>query len=224
MIRAVLFDLDDTLVDQGAAAHAAVVPWAREHGLIGTDTELRRRWEHISAPHFKAWQRRLVTFQEQRRARVRDFLPHLDLVSDDDADAHFADYLRAYEANWHPFDDAAPTLFALRRRGLGCSVLTNGETEQQGRKLQVTGLSGLVDTVICSSTLPAGKPDSRAFQGALDLLGLAPAEVLMVGDSLENDVRGAQAVGMSAILLDRSGAYLNHPGLIVIKSLSGIPL
>jgi putative hydrolase of the HAD superfamily len=63
--------------------------------------------------------------------------------------------------------------------------------------------------MVASSSLPAGKPDPRAFQHMLGLLGLAADEALMVGDSLDKDVDGALAAGLPAVLLDRSGA---HPG------------
>lgn len=55
--------------------------------------------------------------------------------------------------------------------------------------------------------LPAGKPDRRAFVRALELLGVTGAEALMVGDSIENGVRGALNAGLDAVLLDRHAAH-----------------
>lgn len=108
-------------------------------------------------------------------------------------------------------------------RGVRRAVLTNGVEDQQHRKLRATGLPLAVDLVICSSSLSAGKPDPRAFHEALSRLGLAADEVLMVGDSVENDVRGASAVGIRAVLLDRSGNQLELASTSVITSLSEVP-
>ena len=196
-----LFDLDDTLVDQESAANAAVVAWAAEHGIH--DVEVPQRWGAISEVHYGRYQRRELTFAEQRRARAREFLA-LE-VSDDDADAIFAGYLRRYEAGWTLFDDAIPALRRARSAGLAVAIFTNGNEDHQRQKLRLLGLEDEVDVLIASSSLPAGKPDPRAFRGALERVRAHAPETLMIGNSLEKDVRGALRVGLRAILIDRSG-------------------
>lgn len=69
-----------------------------------------------------------------------------------------------------------------------------------------------VDAVVASSSMPAGKPDPRAFQAALARLGTPADEAMMIGDSLQMDVRGALRAGLEAILLDRRS---HHPSLEV---------
>lgn len=207
MISTVLFDLDDTLVDQAGAARAALVPWAAEIGVCGTADQITHRWAAISDPHYQRYQRREVTFEQQRRARVREFAPHLMRTDDTAADAAFASYLRRHEAAWVCFDDAVPTLRRLRSAGLRVGILTNGGERHQNLKLDLVGLRDEVEVMISSSTLPFGKPDPRAFTTALHRLQVAPHETLMVGNSIEKDVLGALAVGMDAILLDRAGTH-----------------
>lgn len=163
----VLFDLDDTLVDQKSAANAAVLDWAAEHGI--DDEDVAHRWGAISAVHYARYQRRELTFAQQRRARAREFLS-LD-VSDADADAIFAGYLERYEAGWTLFDDAIPALRRARSAGLTVAVFTNGNEDHQRQKLQMFGLEDEVDAVIASSSLPVGKPDPRAFHAALERVG-----------------------------------------------------
>ena len=226
MIRAVLFDLDDTLVDQESAATAAVVAWAASLGITGP--HVAADWARISGRHYARHQRREITFAAQRRERVREFLSSAPAVvgsaptdsgsgpgvvglplTDDAADDLFAGYLERYEAGWAAFDDAVPALRRARAAGLTVAVLTNGDEAQQRRKLDRTGLATEVDVLLASSALPAAKPDPRAFRAATGRLGVEPAGALMVGDSLGTDVRGALAAGLSAVLLDRRGA---HPG------------
>lgn len=203
MLRAVMFDLDDTLIDSTSAVTAAVVAWAAEHGV--DDAEVAQRWLDLSDVHFARYQRREVSFLDQRRERVREFLT-LE-VDDAAADEIFASYLARYEAGWVAFDDARPTLRRARARGLRVAILTNGEEDHQRRKLERLGLTAEIDLLICSSMLSFGKPDPRAFAEALDLVGVAAAEALMVGDSLDIDIRGALAAGIDAVLLDRTDRH-----------------
>lgn len=70
MPRAIIFDLDDTLVDQAGAARRAVVGWAAEHGITGVG--VADRWETVSDVHYRRYQSREIGFQEQRRARARE--------------------------------------------------------------------------------------------------------------------------------------------------------
>jgi putative hydrolase of the HAD superfamily len=101
--------------------------------------------------------------------------------------------------------DAAPALEALRGRGLRLVVVSNWDCSLPS-VLDSVGLLALVDGVVTSAAAGAAKPDPRIFQAALELAGCAPAEALHVGDSAENDVAGAAAVGIRALLLDRDGA------------------
>jgi putative hydrolase of the HAD superfamily len=215
VLCAVLFDLDDTLVDQASAARVAVAAWAAEHGVFGPEVTVR--WKAISEVNYARYQRRELTFQEQRRARVREFLGIE--ASDVEADQLFAGYLARYEAAWTVFDDALPALRRFRDAGFGVAILTNGDDEHQRLKVERLGLADEIDDLIASSTLPAGKPDRRAFLAAAERLNHAPNQLLMVGNSLDTDVHGALAAGIDAILLDRHDA---HPGVAVrrIRSLN----
>lgn len=203
MLRAVLFDLDDTLIDQASAAGAAVEAWAAEHGI--TDADVRQRWALVSEANYVRYQRRELTFAQQRQERVREFMAVE--IDDEEADELFSGYLARYEAGWTTFEDAVPALRRARAAGLTVGVLTNGDEEQQRSKLQKLGLEDEIDYLIASSMLPAGKPDLRAFQYAVHRVGVGAREALMVGDSLEKDVRGALSAGLNATLLDRYDAH-----------------
>ena len=83
--HAVVFDLDDTLFDHTGSAADAVAGWVTKLGATPSD-ELLERWFAIETTHFDAWLAGRVSHQEQRRLRLRDFLPLLDLpVPDGDA-------------------------------------------------------------------------------------------------------------------------------------------
>ncbi len=209
-MRAVIFDLDDTLVDHTSAARTASIEWGRANGLVGSDSELASTWSAIATPHYRAYQLREVTFDGQRRARVREFLPHLDLSADDAADEAFRGYSEVYHASWTAFPDAVPALRRAREAGLLAAVLTNGDHDHQRLKLERVGLDGEVDRVFTSDEFALGKPDPAAFLGACALLGVEPADALMVGDSVVADFEGALGAGMHALLLDRRDEHPSH--------------
>ena len=102
------------------------------------------------------------------------------------------------------FPDAAPALGELRGRGLALVVVSNWDCSLP-RVLEEAGLLRLVDGVVSSAEAGAAKPDPAPFRRGLDLLGATPAESVHVGDSRRNDVDGARAAGMEAVLLSREG-------------------
>jgi putative hydrolase of the HAD superfamily len=102
------------------------------------------------------------------------------------------------------YDDALPTLQAVRDRGLKIGLLSNSARDLD----EFVAHHGLtVDAVLTSGAHGKTKPHATIFERILELLEVAPAEALMVGDTIEDDVEGAQAVGMRAILVDREGRY-----------------
>lgn len=202
-MTAILFDLDATLIDQESASAPAVREWGIELGL---DLDgIVERWATISSRHYVRYQAREITFQGQRRERVREFLER-DL-GDEAADDLFAGYLRRYETGWTMYADTIPCLERLQSAGVTLGILTNGDRAQQMQKIDRFGIAGFFNAIVCSSDLPYGKPHAGAFEAAAVALGRAEADVLMVGDNIENDVRGALRAGLRAVLLDRGGEY-----------------
>lgn len=124
------------------------------------------------------------------------------------------------------FSDTIPVLEYLRKRyrlGLVC----DGQRVFFQDELDRAGLSAMFEVVVCSSDHPFHKPDVRMFQIALDSLGVAPADTVYVGDSLDRDMVGCRRAGMKGILLDRGGNYSGPPDKtvgpdVVIGSLSDL--
>jgi HAD superfamily hydrolase (TIGR01549 family) len=111
-------------------------------------------------------------------------------------------------------DGARELLLALRQRGLPVALVADGEVDES-RILRVRhGLEDLFAAVVISEAVGASKPDPRPFQTALDALGIAPVDygrVVMLGNRLERDVRGANALGLISVWLDWAPRYRKVP-------------
>ena len=181
--------------EQAAAAFRAEIGYYLEHHVEGRDP------------------RSLDELRDRCAERLREALalPALDL-------AHAREAMLA-ALRFSAFEDAAPVLRELRERGLRLVVASNWDCSLP-EVLTGAGLAPLVDAVVSSATAGAVKPDPRLFEAALDAAGCTAEEALHVGDSPVNDLAGATAAGIRAVLLDRDGGA-GDPG--AIRSLRDLP-
>lgn len=103
-----------------------------------------------------------------------------------------------------PYPDTVPALGELRARGLRVLVVSNWDVSLP-RVLARCGIAGLIDATVTSAEVGARKPDPAIFLAALELAGSSADEALHVGDTAEEDVTGARAAGIRALLIDRGG-------------------
>ena len=102
------------------------------------------------------------------------------------------------------YPDVAPALTELRDRGLRLIAVSNWDCSLP-RVLARCGLERMLDGTVSSAAAGARKPDPAIFSAALELAGCEAAEALHVGDTEEEDVAGARAAGIRALLIDRKG-------------------
>jgi putative hydrolase of the HAD superfamily len=199
ILQGVLFDLDGTLGDHDGSVAAALSGWLPTIG-VAYSPEVHALWDEITERHLAAWRRREVDYAEQRRRRLREFLP---LVGVTYQDGIFAGYLAHYDVSYRAYDDAVAAVAGVAGAGLAVAVLTNGSTRQQRGKLERIGL-GHIASVFTPDDLGVAKPDPDAFRIACSRWGFAPGSVLSVGDNHAFDVLAARAAGLRAVHLDRS--------------------
>jgi putative hydrolase of the HAD superfamily len=120
------------------------------------------------------------------------------------------------------YPDALATLPLLRARGLRLVAVSNWDVSL-APTLRGLGLGDMLDAVITSAHVGAAKPAPEVFTAALAFLGLAPREVLHVGDDPRLDVPGARAAGVLPVLLRREGDFEAPAGVATISSLTDLP-
>jgi putative hydrolase of the HAD superfamily len=103
------------------------------------------------------------------------------------------------------FADVAPALEGLRARGTRLIVVSNWDCSLHAVLIRV-GLAKLLDGVVTSAETGARKPAPEIFARALQTAGSSPAEAIHVGDSLQEDIAGARAAGVRAVLIRRDGS------------------
>ena len=124
---------------------------------------------------------------------------------------------------FEPYPDALPALSALRQEGLRVVVVSNWDCSLS-EILARGGLGSGLDGVVASAAAGARKPDPAIFQSALALAGAEPEQAVHVGDSPAEDVAGARAAGVRALLLLRDPAATAPDGVPVVRSLMEVTL
>lgn len=115
-----------------------------------------------------------------------------------------ADAFTVLREEWvQPFPNAVRTLRVLRERGHHLGLITNGRSEFQRAKLRRFDLEPYFDFILIEGEFGVGKPDLRVFQYGLEKFDVSSAQVWMIGDDLEFDMRPAQELGMGTIWVNR---------------------
>lgn len=209
MIRAVLFDLDDTLVDHQHASRsalagvrarfAAFAPWTVDAMVAENQRILDELHADVALGRTSA-----------DDARIERYRRLFALAGADEAKPGAAAELhrRVYQATRRRVEGALDLVIALHAR-VPIAVVTNNTTAEQTEKLATFGFAPYVSALITSEAVGASKPDARMFLAALAACRCKAADAVMVGDSWRHDVEGATAAGLHAVWLNRNGVA--HP-------------
>ncbi|MFW7413432.1 HAD family hydrolase [Demequina sp. SO4-18] len=208
MIRGLLLDVDDTLVDTRGAFRHALVRVAEEHLADGIDPEeLVQFWRADGSGWYRAHTRGELTHREQRQRRANELHAEFggDPMDDDAYDIWDQGFETYFREGWRAFEDAVPFLDSLDGAGIPYGAVTNAESGYQRLKLAACGLER-VDVFVGVDLFGVGKPDSRVFLEGVHRLGLEPGEVAYVGDEPDIDAGAAADAGLTGVWLDRPGA------------------
>ena len=215
---AVLFDLDDTLID---------FQYSRRHGLRAVQKllpglapvpleELELVHDEELHANFLRTLGGSLSDDEARIERIAGVCRRYGLEPDERTVAEAAvAYAREQQSNVRPVPGVSELLHALRGR-VKIGVITNGPSAQQRAKLERFDIDPSdLDALAISEEVGTTKPDPVIFRHALADLRLPPEQVTMVGDSWDNDVLPALGSGMAAVWLNRYRRTSPEPGLAV---------
>ena len=191
MIRAVLFDLDRTLVDRDTGIlRLFQTQWLRVGAEISDGRTEAMFVARLLALDNKGYSNKTEMYERI----VQEFRlpPGLAGVLEHD-------FRENYGRSVETVPDTLPTLSSLQRNGYALGIITNGTTRVQQAKIESTGLQAFMNAVLISEAEGIKKPHAEIFQRALQRLGVASHEALFVGDNLLADVQGAKAAGMEAV-------------------------
>ena len=196
--RAIIFDLWQTLVpwDQGAANHF----YDRMADAIGAE---RSRFREV-------W---LAGRPSREKGPMADHLRSLfsDLGVEGDVDELIQVRRDWTKSSLVPRPDALETLAELRRRG-HLLALISVCSEEVSHLWEETPFGGTLDVTVFSCDVGISKPDPRIYEIACERLEVEPAECLFVGDGANDELPGAERVGMTAVQLRAPGEELTEPG------------
>jgi len=234
-VQAIIFDLDDTLVlEEPSAANAFmdVCKHAEQH--YGVDANklynavriaAREIWHQSPAREYcltigiSSWEGLWARFEgnDPNLVVLRAWSPYyrenawkLALKRCSASDTNLAIELAALFKNsrrkYHVlYADVVESLDVLSKY-YRLAILTNGVPDLQREKIDTTGIAKYFAEIVISGEIGYGKPDQRIYQIVLSRLGTAPEFTWNIGDSLERDIQGAQAVGIKAAWINRSRA------------------
>jgi HAD superfamily hydrolase (TIGR01549 family) len=225
MKRALLVDIDDTVVDWiGPAREAVIASVATHRSLAGSDPQrLADRFLEIVEETHELWMSGELSVDGLRAERIRRLVAESGAADLEPAEAEelAAAYRRAYLAARRPVPGAQELLVEIRRRGARVVAVTNNLVTEQEDKLRHTGLRDLFDALVISEAAGVSKPDPRIFALALDAAGATAPDAVMLGDSWANDVLGAVGAGISAAWLDRHGSGVPDP-VVPVRRLASL--
>jgi putative hydrolase of the HAD superfamily len=188
-IKAVVFDLDNTLVDfMGMKRQAvdAAIGAMMDAGMSLTYDQLR---SHIDA----IYKEQGIEYQQVFDRLLSDVLGRVDVRI---LSAGIVAYRRAREAALKPYPHVTATLMQLNRAGVKLAVLSDAPSREAWLRLCFINFHHFFDVVVTFDDTGERKPSPKPFQTALQKLGIAPSQAIMVGDWAERDMVGARNVGM----------------------------
>ncbi len=205
---AILFDMDDTILDDTSGGPACWEEVCNHHHsqLAGVmpkqlcDSILNQaKWYWSDVERHRVGRLNLT---QARRDIVISALQKYGFDNSDTAYSIADLYTARREQLIQPFPGALESLQQLREKNIRLALITNGNGKAQRRKIDRFGLDRYFEVILIEGEFGVGKPDERIYRHALTQLDLLPSQVWMVGDNLEWDVAAPQRLGMLGIWND----------------------
>jgi putative hydrolase of the HAD superfamily len=198
-IQHIFFDLDHTLWDFDLNSKLAYQQIFKEHGVTLNLEKFIRVYEPLNLQFWRMFRENKISKENLQYQRLKTAFDACNYSVDDDQIHLFADLYIAYlPNNNHLFDGCIELLDKLQEK-YQLHLITNGFNGVQQSKVENAGLSKYFDVVLTAETAGIKKPDAAIFHQALEMAGASVSNSLMIGDSYEADIKGAQDIGLATI-------------------------
>ena len=196
MLKAITFDLDNTLIDFLRMKRRASNAAARAMVKNGLNMKVRDAENELFRIYLK---------NIEGRTAFEEFLKEKEAYSERRMGAAINAYNFTKLKFMKPYPGVKKTLIYLRKKGLKLGIISDAPKIKAYQRLDALGIADYFDVVVGLEDTGRKKPSKMPFKKALGLLGMKPCEVLHVGDWPEKDVKGARKLGMKTCLAKYGG-------------------
>ncbi len=197
MIKAYLFDLDDTLLDR----EKSIEPF------------IRHQYDRIAIGHvpFQKYEQRFVELDNHGYCDKNELYQNMitEFYIPESAEALEFDFWDNAWKNCQLFPRVKEVLKELRRSGYKLGIVTNGLEKSQNTKVNSSGIEGLVDDILISEVEKIDKPDVEIFKRAARKMNVKSSECVFIGDNPYTDIEGARNAGMKTVWIRRHFSWPN---------------
>jgi len=199
IVKDIFFDLDHTLWDFDKNSMLAFKRVFKKFKITIEFDAFLKIYEPINVEYWKKYREDKVSKENLRRGRLIDSFIFFDLIYTTEKIDEIADaYIQELPFDNHLFEGAVEILDYLILK-YKLHIITNGFEEVQHKKLKNSGIDHYFSTVTTSEEVGLKKPNPKVFLTALNKANSLPTQSVMIGDSLEADILGANNIGMQTI-------------------------
>ncbi|RCX17076.1 putative hydrolase of the HAD superfamily [Fontibacillus phaseoli] len=198
-INAVLFDLDNTLMDRDWTFREFAKQLVRERLRVKDQEEIDKIVAYMIESDVDGYR--------PKEGFFRELIDTLPWTVKPDLTELKTYYDKNYMSHARVMEHAVDALQTCRSLGLKLGIITNGFSHLQHGKIDLLDLRGYFDAVVVSGDIGIKKPDERIYRNALERLGVAAEETIIVGDHPRNDIWGASQVGIRGVWLLRKHVW-----------------
>ena len=218
IVKDIFFDLDHTLWDFDKNSMLAFKRVFKKFKITIEFDAFLKIYEPINVEYWKKYREDKVSKENLRRGRLIDSFIFFDLIYTTEKIDEIADaYIQELPFDSHLFEGAVEILDYLILK-YKLHIITNGFEEVQHKKLKNSGIDHYFSTVTTSEEVGLKKPNPKVFLTALNKANSLPTQSVMIGDSLEADILGANNIGMQTIFYN----YRNESISKKIKSIDSL--
>lgn len=205
MIDAILFDLDETLLNRRKSLESFI------------ESQYKKLIEPKFNIDFQKYKNRFIELDNNgytwKDEVYESLIEEFRLINLSET-LLLEDYILNFHKSVVPMDHLIETLDEISNKGIKLGIITNGRIDFQKNNIKALGIEKYFQAILVSEEIGIKKPDANIFFTALNQLNVGPSNSLFVGDHLHNDVIGSMKVGMKRILFDQYQKHLDFENRI----------